>query len=266
MNGVRALFGSSLSVALALACGTSSSNNPADSGGDGSTESDTGGGASSGTGSGAEGSVDVASGGGDSGSNDGDSARNSDGDGALSICTAGQSNCPKEDECCLLANYPVSGVCVPVGTCTTGYHFQCRGTSDCAAGQVCCGNVTLPAGYDPSGLAADADPDAATNAVVALIAGSTAKAICADTCAAPAQQLCILDDAGLSGDCANLPGTTCGPYPIGPLASYAFIAALAAAEPACVPADAGLSPTDSTTEAGPSDAGPSEAGDAPTGG
>jgi hypothetical protein len=265
MNGVRALFGSSLSVALALACGTSSNNNPADSGGDGSTESDTGGGASSGAGSGAEGSADVASGG-DSSSNDGDSASNGDGDGASSMCLAGQSTCPKEDECCLLANYPVSGSCVGVGTCSTGYHFQCRGTADCAAGQVCCGTVTLPAAYDPSGLSADADADAALNAFLALVAGSTAKAICAASCAAPAQQLCILDDAGLSGDCANLPGTSCGPYPIGPLASYALIAAIAAGEPACVPADAGLSPTDSTTEAGPSEAGPSEAGDAPSGG
>jgi hypothetical protein len=262
MNGVRALFGFSLSVALALACGTSSSNNPADSGVDGSTGSDTGGGASSGTGSGAEGSADVASGGSDSSSNDGDSA----GESSSSMCVAGQTSCPREDECCLLANYPVSGACVGLGTCTTGYHFQCRGTADCAAGQVCCGNVTLPAGFDPSGLSADADADAALSAFLALVAGSTAKANCAASCAAPAQQLCILDDAGLSGDCANLPGTSCGPFPIGPLASYALIAAIAAGEPACVLADAGRSATDSTTDAGPSEAGPSEAGDAPSGG
>jgi hypothetical protein len=143
--------------------------------------------------------------------------------------------CPRGQTCCFSG---LSGTCTDVGSCGSPFEIGCVNGANCG-GEVCCGSVQLPAGFDASAFAADASFDASDFDASGFDAsGFGLQLACASSCAATQFQVCMT-----SRDCPS--GDVCSGGPM--QGSFAGLLV-------CLPADAGagLAPTDG----GPVEAGP----------
>jgi hypothetical protein len=143
--------------------------------------------------------------------------------------------CPQGQTCCFSG---LSGRCTDVGSCAGAFQVGCVNASTCAGGEVCCGSVQLPVGFDASAYV-----DASFDAAAFDASGFGLTLQCQTACAATQYLACVLPQ-----DCPS--GQMCG-APMGMDGAVPLI-------PACFPMDAGVValPPDSgpAADGGPSDA------------
>jgi hypothetical protein len=146
--------------------------------------------------------------------------------------------CPQGQTCCFAG---LRGTCTDTNACSTPFHIGCVNTASCSGGQVCCGTIQLPAGFDASAFA-DASFDASAFDASAFDAsGFVVTLACAGSCPLPEFQACMSND-----DCPS--GLVCGGGATPGNPNFGLILP-------CVPADAGLPPAADATSDSPADAG-----------
>jgi hypothetical protein len=159
-------------------------------------------------------------------------------DGPASCNPIFDSLCGSGETCCVAG---LTGTCVAVGSCKAPIQVSCIAKSQCG-GDICCGSVQLPAGFD-----AAAAFDGGFDASAFDASGFSLSIACATTCAQPDFQLCTT-----STDCP--PGYRCAGGAMNNLVGIAGIVA-------CIPEDAGAPPPpDAGTDAGDGSAPPADAG------
>ncbi len=144
--------------------------------------------------------------------------------------------CPQGQTCCFAG---LRGTCTDIGSCNTPFRIGCANAASCGSGEVCCGSVQLPQGFDASAFG-DASFDGSAFDASAFDASAFVVTLsCASSCPPYEFQACMTDD-----DCAA--GFVCGggPMPNGP--NFGLILP-------CVPADAGFPPPDGAPDAGTPD-------------
>jgi hypothetical protein len=149
--------------------------------------------------------------------------------------------CPQGQTCCFAG---LRGTCTESSACSTPFHIGCVNTASCGGGgEVCCGAIEFPAGFDASAFA-DASFDASAFDASAFDAsGFVVTLACASSCPLPEFQACMSND-----DCPS--GLVCGGGAMPGNPNGLILA--------CVPADAGLPPAadaspDSAADAGAQD-------------
>lgn len=152
--------------------------------------------------------------------------------------------CPQGQTCCYSG---LNGTCTDVGSCGSPFEIGCVNGDSCG-GEVCCGSVQLPAGFDASAFVTDASFDASAFDASAFDAsgfdasGFGFQLACASSCTAAQFQVCMTTKDCPSGDvCSG------GPMP------GAFGGLLI-----CFPAEAGAG-SGPSADAGPAEAGPGAA-------